>query len=148
MYRIHMTIPKDFGERLKAERKRLNLSQTELAQIGGVGRLAQSQYESEQSAPTTRYLSAISGAGVNLTYLVVGIRPEKLSLTPEQQDKVERKAFEWVEIYAEAQSDGKLSADSRRFMYQIFRSVLAQVELGEIPADLAPKMFMSLKIPT
>jgi len=143
-----MTIPKDFGERLKAERKRLKLSQTELSEIGGVGRLAQSQYESEQSSPTTRYLSAISSAGVDLTYLILGIRPETSALTPEQQDRVERKAFEWVEIYADAQSDGKLSAESRRFMYQIFRNILAQVELGEIPADLAPKMFMSLKLPT
>jgi transcriptional regulator with XRE-family HTH domain len=143
-----MTIPKGFGERLKAERKRLMLSQTELAEIGGVGRLAQSQYESEQSAPTTRYLSAISGAGVNLTYLVLGMRPESTALTPEQLDRVESKAFEWVEIYSDAQSSGKLSAESRRLMYQVFRNLLAQVELGEIPADLAPKMFMSLKLPT
>ncbi|PPD00228.1 MAG: transcriptional regulator [Methylotenera sp.] len=143
-----MAIPKGFGERLKAERKKLKLSQTELAEIGGVGRLAQSQYESEQSAPTTRYLSAISSAGVNLTYLVLGLRPDNTELTPEQSDRVESKAFEWIEIYSDAQSGGKLSAESRRLMYQVLRNLLTQVELGEIPADLAPKMFMSLKLPT
>jgi transcriptional regulator with XRE-family HTH domain len=143
-----MAIPKGFGERLKAERKKLKLSQTELAEIGGVGRLAQSQYESEQSAPTTRYLSAISSAGVNLTYLVLGVRPDNTVLNPEQLNRVENKAFEWIEIYSEAQSGGKLSAESRRLMYQVLRNLLTQVELGEIPADLAPKMFMSLKLPT
>lgn len=143
-----MAIPNGFGERLKFERKRLKLSQTELAEIGGVGRLAQSQYESEQSAPTTRYLSAISSAGVNLTYLVMGTRPDNTALSPEQLDRVESKAFEWVEIYSDAQSGGKLSAESRRLMYQVLRNLLTQVELGEIPEELAPKMFMSLNLPT
>lgn len=143
-----MTIPKGFGERLKAERRRLKLSQTEMAEIGGVGRLAQSQYESEQTAPTTRYLSAISSAGINLTFLVLGVRPENPTLTPEQLDRIEGKAFEWIEIYSETQPSGKLNAESRRLMYQIFRNLLVQVELGEIPSDMATKMFMSLKLPT
>lgn len=138
-----MGIPAGFGQRLKEERKRLELSQTELAQVGGVGRLAQSQYESEVTAPTTRYLSAIGAAGIDLTYLVLGVKLEAGSLTSEQLDRVERKAFEWVEVYAEAQADGRLSAETRRFMYQIFRSFWVQVELGKLPADLDPKMFMS-----
>lgn len=136
-------IPAGFGERLKEERKRLKLTQTELAQTGGVGRLAQSQYESEVRAPTTRYLSAIGAAGIDLAYLVLGVKSETSLLTPEQQDRVEKKAFEWVETYAEAQTDGRLSAETRRFMYQIFRSFWIQVELGKLPADLDPKIFMS-----
>lgn len=138
-----MGIPTGFGQRLKAERKRLHLSQAQMADVGGVGRLAQSQYESEQTAPTTRYLSAISSAGVDLAYLILGIRPDANSLTSEQLDLVERKAFDWVEKFAEMQADGRLNAETRRLMYQLFRNFWIQVELGELPADLAPKMFMS-----
>lgn len=141
-----MGIPAGFGQRLKAERKRLKLNQSEMAEIGGVGRLAQSQYESEQTAPTTRYLSAISAAGVDLSYLVLGIRPDANKLTAEQLDRVERKSFEWVEIYEDAQPNGKLSADNRRLMYQVFRNFWTQVELGELPAEMAPKMFISSSI--
>jgi len=141
-----MGIPSGLGLRLKEERKRLKLSQTELAQVGGVGRLAQSQYESEVTAPTTRYLSAIGVAGIDLAYLILGTKSETGSLTTEQMDRVEKKAFEWVEVYAEAQADKRLSAETRRFMYQIFRSFWVQVELGKLPADLDPKMFMSQQI--
>lgn len=139
-------IPAGFGLRLKEERKRLGLSQTELAQIGGVGRLAQSQYESEATAPTTRYLSAIGVAGIDLFYLVSGAKLESGMLSPEQQDRVERRAFEWVEMCAETQADGRMSAETRRFLYQIIRSVLVQIELGKLPADFDTNTLMSQQI--
>lgn len=139
-------IPAGFGLRLKEERKRLKLSQAELAQIGGVGRLAQSQYESEATAPTTRYLSAIGAAGIDLAYLLLGAKLETGVLSPEQQDRVERRAFDWVEMCAETQADGRMSAETRRFLYQIIKSVLVQIELGRLPADFDTNVLMSQQI--
>lgn len=140
------SIPTGFGLRLKEERKRLGLSQTELAEIGGVGRLAQSQYESEVTAPTTRYLSAIGAAGIDLSYLIFGAKLEGGVLTTEQQDRVERRAFEWVEMCAETQVGGRMSAETRRLLYQIIRSVLVQIELGKLPADFDTNVLMSQQI--
>lgn len=139
-------ITSGFGQRLKEERKRLKLSQTELAQLGGVGRLAQSQYESEATGPTTRYLSAIGAAGVDLAYLIFGTRQEAGVLSPEQQHRVECRAFDWIERCAETQPDGRMSAEARRLLYQMIRSVLVQIELGKLPADFNTDLLMSQQI--
>ncbi|RJG05264.1 XRE family transcriptional regulator [Noviherbaspirillum cavernae] len=136
-------IPPGLGLRLKEERKRLGLNQVELAQIGGVGRLAQLQYESEASAPTTRYLSAIGAAGVDLVYLISASKAYTGELRSEQQDRVERRAFEWVEMCAEAEPDGHLSAESRRVLFRMIRDVLIQMELGTLPENFDTSLLMS-----
>lgn len=131
-------IPSGFGARLKEERKRLKLSQVELAQIGGVQRLAQLQYEAEATAPTTRYLSAIATAGVDLSYLVLGLRFSDGQLTPEQMLRVEDTAFDMIQRCADSQSEGRLDAMTSKMLFKLFRSLLTQVELGQLPADFDP----------
>jgi len=129
------TIAPGFGERLKEERKRLKLSQEVLAEAGGVKRLAQQQYESENSVPNLRYLSAIGGTGISLLYVLFGIRQSDAPLTPEQIDRIEDRAFTWVEEYAQTRPDGRLGAEARRFSYQMIKAVLIQIESGKLPAD-------------
>lgn len=131
-------IPPGFGQRLKEERKRLKMSQADFALIGGCQRLAQLQYEAEATAPTTRYLSAIAAAGVDLAYLILGVRIGEGSLTPEQAHRVEDKAFDWIRRCADAQPDGKLSADTHEMLFKLFRGYLTQVELGQLPAGFDP----------
>lgn len=128
-------IPSGLGIRLREERKRLGKTQAEFADAGGVGRLSQIQYENESTAPTTRYLSGIANIGVDLTYLLLGIRLATGQLTTEQEERIDKKAFELIEAYAEAQSDRRLSAESRRVLYRVLRGCLVQVELGSLPAD-------------
>lgn len=60
------------AERLAEERKRLGLSQTEFAALGGVGRKTQFNYESGERSPDAEYLAAVSGAGVDVLYVVTG----------------------------------------------------------------------------
>lgn len=136
-------IPPGFGTRLREERKRLGKSQAEFAAAGGVGRLAQIQYENESTAPSTRYLSGIAAIGTDLAYLILGLRFDAGGLTKEQEDRVERKAFELVEACAETEPDGRLSAESRRLLYRVFRSYLTQVELGKLPADFDVKSLVA-----
>lgn len=138
-----MGIPPGFGQRLKTERLRLQLSQAQLAEAGGIQRLAQLQYESEATAPTTRYLSAIATAGVDLSYLILGIRLGDGDLTPEQTQRVEDRAFDWIQKCAEGQPDGKLSADSHKMLFKLFRGYLTQVELGQLPATFDPTTLIS-----
>ncbi len=63
-----------FGVRLKEERTRLNLSQEEMAVIGGVKKNAQSNYERGIRAPDAEYLSQLQGYGVDTHYLITGRR--------------------------------------------------------------------------
>lgn len=62
----------EFGERLRRERSRLGLSQTEFAALGAVKQRAQYQYEKGLRRPNSDYLSAIAAAGVDVSYVLTG----------------------------------------------------------------------------
>lgn len=64
------------GLRLKEERKRLGLSQAALSVVGGVSRDSQAGYESGRSDAGTAYLAAIASAGVDVMYILTGVRSE------------------------------------------------------------------------
>lgn len=139
-------IPPGFGRRLREERKRISKTQVELAEAGGVGRLSQIQYENETTAPTTRYLSGIAGIGIDLAYLLLGIRLGTGQLTVEQEERIDKKAFALIERYAQKQPDRQLDAEGRRVLYRVLRSCLVQVELGNLPADFDPAILLSRAI--
>lgn len=61
------------GDRLKKERSRLGLSQTDLGAAGGVGKTTQINYEKGTGSPDARYLFAISELGVDVLYVVTGV---------------------------------------------------------------------------
>ena len=63
-----------FFERLKAERVRLRLSQAAMAEAGGVGLNSQSNYENGHRSPDAAYLERIAALGVDIAYLVTGVR--------------------------------------------------------------------------
>ena len=54
------------AERLREERKRLGLTQERFGAEGGVGKLAQLNYEKGERSPDAAYLSAIALAGVDV----------------------------------------------------------------------------------
>jgi transcriptional regulator with XRE-family HTH domain len=70
------------GERLKEERERLNLSQTQFADLAGVGRKSQYNYEEEERYPDAPYLAAIAAAGADVLYIITGMRGENTATTP------------------------------------------------------------------
>ncbi|MDH0648069.1 helix-turn-helix domain-containing protein [Pseudomonas sp. GD03858] len=67
------------GERLREERSRLGLSQTDLATVGGVGKTTQINYEKGSGSPDARYLSAAAAQGVDVLYVVTGERKREPS---------------------------------------------------------------------
>lgn len=71
-----------FGDRLKEERERLNLTQPAFGELGGVAKLAQINYEKNNRRPDADYLMAISQAGVDVLYLLTGMRSENTATTP------------------------------------------------------------------
>ncbi|WP_335927393.1 helix-turn-helix domain-containing protein [Pseudomonas sp. R32] len=62
------------GERLRQERTRLGLRQDDFAQLGGVNRNTQGSYEKGERNPDAAYLAAVAGAGVDVRYVITGVR--------------------------------------------------------------------------
>lgn len=71
-----------FGDRLKEERERLSLTQTAFGELGGVAKLAQINYEKNSRRPDVDYLMNVSQAGVDVLYLITGMRNENVATTP------------------------------------------------------------------
>ncbi|MEB3437891.1 helix-turn-helix transcriptional regulator [Pseudomonas sp. A2] len=80
------------GDRLKEERSRLGLSQTDLATVGGVGKTTQINYEKGERSPDATYLSAVADKGVDVLYVVTGEKKPQGSgsLTADEALLIER----------------------------------------------------------
>lgn len=76
-----------FSARLREERQRLDLNQTEFAELAGVLKGAQVNYEAGKRAPDAIYMAAIAAAGADVRYILTGERdgPIPLVLTAEEQ---------------------------------------------------------------
>lgn len=72
------------GERLKEEREKLQYSQIEMAVGAGVKRNAQGNYEKGERAPDANYLAAIAILGVDIKYVITGVRDSSTLLPIEQ----------------------------------------------------------------
>lgn len=60
------------GERLRSERKRFNLNQTDFASIGGIGKNMQYKYEKNDVVPDATYLIKLYHFGVNINWVLFG----------------------------------------------------------------------------
>ncbi|WP_282395759.1 helix-turn-helix transcriptional regulator [Pseudomonas sp. PS01298] len=65
---------KEITQRLREERLRLGLTQSELAAFGGVKVNAQNVYERGIRVPNAIYLANIAKAGVDVLYVLTGGR--------------------------------------------------------------------------
>ncbi|MFJ2986588.1 helix-turn-helix domain-containing protein [Collimonas sp. NPDC087041] len=61
-----------FGDRLREERKKLELSQDAMASAGGVQRLSQINYETGKRSPDWDYLALVAAIGVDVQYVLTG----------------------------------------------------------------------------
>lgn len=61
-----------FGERLKAERQRLKMTQVEFGEAGGVVKFTQLNYEKETASPSVDYLLKLEAIGVDIVYVLTG----------------------------------------------------------------------------
>ncbi|MFN3731972.1 helix-turn-helix domain-containing protein [Comamonas testosteroni] len=60
------------SDRIRQERIRLQMSQAEMAERGGVSRASQVTYEAGRSVPSLDYLIKVSQAGVDHEYVLTG----------------------------------------------------------------------------
>ncbi|WP_459909259.1 helix-turn-helix domain-containing protein [Caballeronia sp. HLA56] len=69
--------------RLRIERKRLGDSQRSLANKAGVTEKTQAMYENGHRFPDSRYLQLVAQSGVDVLYVLTGMRSEQ-TLTSEE----------------------------------------------------------------
>jgi len=70
------------GERLKEERERLTLNQTNFAALLGIHRNSQANYENKDRQPDAEYLAKAASAGIDVMYVLTGMRNENVATTP------------------------------------------------------------------
>jgi transcriptional regulator with XRE-family HTH domain len=92
------------GLRLKEERARIGISQTEMAKHGGVLLRAQQNYEKGERSPSAEYLAGIAAIGADVLYIITGIR------TPKGNDSLSQDEVRLVKNYNQSGSDDKAAA--------------------------------------
>nr|WP_312847749.1 helix-turn-helix transcriptional regulator [Burkholderia gladioli] len=97
------------GSRLREERLRLGLSQEEFAAVGGVARRAQTNYEADERSCDAKYLAAVAGVGVDLLYVLVGVRvgPIASQSEPKSQGGSDEGERDLIESYRQLNEAGK-----------------------------------------
>ncbi len=71
------------SERIKLERKRLNLSQTEFGEACGITLRSQQNYENGSRNPDSEYLRRANELGVDINYLITG-KPASASVSDDE----------------------------------------------------------------
>lgn len=77
------------GRRLREERERLALSQPALAGHGGTTKKTQIDYEKGVSGPKAEYLARVAEIGVDVQYVITGVR-SSMALAPDERLLMER----------------------------------------------------------
>lgn len=73
------------GERLRAERERLDMSQEQCGALGGVRKQAQLMYEKGERNPDSLYLAGIAAHGADVLYILTGERSAAALSADEQE---------------------------------------------------------------
>ncbi|WP_353191985.1 helix-turn-helix transcriptional regulator [Pandoraea pnomenusa] len=86
----------DFGSRLREERSRLQLSQSAFADLAGVTKTTQGNYETNKRSPDATYLAAIARHGADVGYVVTGERTSDAGIGVDAVKLAVEKAFTMV----------------------------------------------------
>lgn len=115
-------VRQQIGQRLLEERGRLGLTQQALADAIGAPRVSFVKYEAGQSSPAAETLVALESAGVDVRYVLTGLRQAPSGVDRERF----RRAFQEVERQVKTNRE-KLSTDERLSLawrlYDAFSSV-------------------------
>ncbi|MCO6555744.1 MAG: helix-turn-helix transcriptional regulator [Gilliamella sp.] len=98
---------KNIGLRLKEERERMGLSQVAMGEIANVKKLTQLNYEKGERFPDALYLSTLANFGLDVQYVVTGIRTTN-NLSVDEQDLIDK--FRIAPLAIKAAALGALTA--------------------------------------
>jgi len=93
-------IENSIGAKLRAERKRLGLSQQALAELCGVTARSQRNYESGERLPDAAYLAALAAAGVDVGHVLHGQHPQAATVAaPADLEQAQAQAGAWYSTH-------------------------------------------------
>lgn len=112
------------GSRIKEERERLGLTQDAFAAIAGAKRRTLVDWEKGGTSPTAVQLSALGEAGVDVLYVVTGIRHTPPVVTPVNPELLRRiiEAVEGELSRRHLKLDAVKKAEAISLLYQMFET--------------------------
>lgn len=100
------------GDRLREERERLGMTQTEFGALAGVTKATQINYETGRRAPDAGYLAAVAGVGLDVQFVVIGQRVQDAN---ESSRHIALLSEAWEALEQHYQSTGtKLTPEKKR----------------------------------
>lgn len=131
---------KNIGLRLKEERERMGLSQVAMGEIANVKKLTQLNYEKGERFPDALYLSTLANFGLDVQYVVTGIRTTS-NLSVDEQDLIDK--FRTAPLAVKAATLGALTAGTSQQTSKtkqiINGSVSGQISAGNIYNNMGAK---------
>lgn len=130
---------KEIGLRLRAERKRLGLTQAQIGELGGVSLSSQNAYESGTHYPDVRYLAKVAKAGVNIQYVALGSRSKPAALSDEEVlafSEISRVVHDWASKRSKAVSSATQAHLIRTFFEQYLATCEVRLESYEQTLEL------------
>lgn len=101
------------GSRLREERERKGLNQTEFAALASGSRGAQATYERDEKIPGGAYLMGLAAAGVDILYVLTGQKtPDIKGISDEELELV--KIYRAAPLAVKAAALGALTAGSAK----------------------------------
>ena len=127
---------KTLGRRLRRERKRLALTQGDVADLAGVTHVTVYQYEKGQRRPSLNFLLDIQPAGVNLQFLLFGKHRVIAADDRFVDADLASELYRLVDRYAVDSKGRSLHLDSRVALFDELVSMA--LNLGHDEVDTAP----------
>lgn len=114
------------AERLRQERLRLGLTQTQMGELGGVKTATQSMYERDASAPTWDYLEKVSAAGVDVHFVLFGMQLNMHTVLDENIVRASLQALRNVARELGAARSMSLDSETKAFM-EMYKLATGQI---------------------
>lgn len=120
------------GERLREERERLGLTQSQMGELAGVTKKSQINYEKGERHPDSVYLAAIAAAGADVLYILTGQRNPAAPahrLTPDEQELLA--LFRAAPLAVKAAAIGALQGAAVQSGLNLHQSGSGNVQIGQ-----------------
>lgn len=115
------------GGRLREERDRLGVTQADFAELGGCKRVTQHLYESDARVPDSDYLNRIADRGVDVLYVLRGVRARGLS------GETLQKIFQLTEEFGRDATGTLLGAAERESLFMLLCSISSETDTAPSP---------------
>lgn len=134
------------GARLKEERERLGYNQVDFAAAGGASNRSQVDWEKGKQVPNAEFLALVAEIGVDVQYIVMGVR-SNVALTEDEEQLLTRYRALHIQDKANVLLNAAFTEDERELItgYRALdlrskAGVLGMVEgLGTDPSSTASK---------